>query len=811
MEILEIGRWVRKKGIDLVGTADWTHPLWLREIKANLEEDGSGLLRPKKEALRSATKIFVSADRPDETSGLITSSKNFVASPRPLFLLSTEISSIYSQGGRQRRIHNLVIVPSLATAEKINQELTGRGANLLSDGRPITGISSRDLVDLVLSIDDKSMVIPCHVWTPWFSLYGSMSGFDSINQCFGDMSQYIYGVETGLSCYDVKTEVLTDNGWKRFSKVDYSDKICTLNPKNDEIEYQKPTRIFTYQYRGKMYKLKTKRVDLFVTPNHRLLVSGCDFRKPPEFSLKEAEALFNQSKRFKKDGVWKGKDSRYFTLPAVKIRHGSRYYSGLRNKKAKRLPMKSWLKFFGFWLADGWTSQGKNGDYNVCLSNQDLKLLSEMKQILKSFGYKVYHHRKGGVIRVRDYQLLHHLKQFGKASDKFIPKDMKSLSKDLLKILFEYYIKGDGHTYGRTKKGLSATTISRRLRDDLQEIALKLGMSAYYKLGYKKGTPFHGALYKNRIYRQSEDSWIVYFIRKNIHTVLPSTIKKYGYIESWVDFEGPVFCIAVPNQVIYVRRNGIPVWCGNSDPAMNWRIKELDSRAILSFSDAHSGPKLGREATVFDLEELNFANIREAIVSREKSKILYTIEFYPEEGKYHYTGHRNCNVRQSPEETKKLGKTCPVCGRPLTVGVMHRVERLTTRPLETKELETKKDENGVRWIGYKNRPPYVSLVPLLEILSESLGSLPTSQNIINEYENLTVNFGGEFGVLLKTPIEEIAKAAGEKVAEGIKKVRAGDIVVDPGYDGVFGKVKIWKEGKEGGEGKEVEKKQLSLF
>ena len=476
MEILEIARWARKKGIDLVATGDWTHPLWLREIKANLEEDGSGLLRIKESSLEVESQ---------ERSNF---SRTANSSP-PKFLLSTEISSIYSQGGKGRRIHTLIFAPSIAVVEKINKELTKKGLNLISDGRPIIGLSAKDLAKLVLGVNKQCLVVPAHIWTPWFSMFGSKSGFDSVEECFGDMAKYIYGIETGLS----------------------------------------------------------------------------------------------------------------------------------------------------------------------------------------------------------------------------------------------------------------------------------------------------------------------------------------------------------------------------SDPIMNWRIKDLDKRAILSFSDAHSGPKLGREATVFELKEPTFNNLRGAIMARQKwevgsekwdvevgsgndksdnskiekiknstsktshvshltSRILYTIEFHPEEGKYHYTGHRNCQVRQSPAETKKLGTTCPSCGRPLTVGVMHRVQQLAGHEIKKEELKITNDENGVKWTGYGNRPPYVSLVPLVEILSETLGGAPTTLKIQTEYGNLISKLGSEFDLLLKIPTQKITEISGEKVAEAIKKVRAGDIVVEPGYDGVFGKVKIWGEKKEGGEKGEIqEKKQLSMF
>ncbi len=412
MALPQIGEWAKKKGIGMVATGDWTHPLWLREIKANLEEVAPGLYGIK------------------GTKG-------------PLFVLSTEISSIYSQGGRLHRIHNVILAPSVETVEKVNKALVARGANLMSDGRPVTGIPAGELVKLVLTVNENCLFIPAHIWTPWFSLYGSESGFDSIDECFGEMAKYIFGVETGLS----------------------------------------------------------------------------------------------------------------------------------------------------------------------------------------------------------------------------------------------------------------------------------------------------------------------------------------------------------------------------SDPAMNWRIEELDSRSILSSSDAHSGPKMGREATVFDLKVASYENLREAII---KQNIAYTLEFYPEEGKYHFSGHRDCKVRQSPEETAKLGETCPVCGKHLTIGVMHRVEKLTNREVKT---QFSKDQFGVRWIKNTQRakrPPYAMLVPLQEILAESIGGLPTSQNIKNEYEKLTSHLGGEFKILLENSLEDIAKVSGPKVAEGIKKVRSGEITVEPGYDGVFGVVKIWGDKTTADKQKESDS-QMSLF
>ena len=763
-DLENLTKWAQIKGVTVLGTGDFTHPQWFQEIKEKLEPAEPGLFKLK----NSLAKIR--------------------------FILTAEISCIYSKtravakgkkedlsslpNGKVRKIHIVVLASSFEAVEKINDHL-GCIGNLKSDGRPILGLDAKELAKIILNASPECLVVPAHVWTPWFSLFGSKSGFDSIEECFEEYSKHIFAVETGLSCYDDKTEVLTTDGWKRFSEVQYSNKICTLNVETNKIEFQNPKRIFTYNYKGKMYRLKTRRVDLFVTPNHKLLVSGCDFRKAPKFFLKEAELLFNKSKRFKKNGIWFGENVKYFTLPAVKIKHGSRHCSGSRAKKEKKFSIKAWLRFFGFWIADGWTNQGHGGDYNVCLSNQNTVLLSEMKKILQSFGYNPY--QRENIIRVRDYQLFHYLRQFGKASDKFIPSDIKSLSKDLLEVLFDYYIKGDGHVYGRTGKGLSATTISIRLRDDLQEIALKIGMSAYYKLGRKKGASFLSPGYKyKKTYKQSEDSWIIYFIRKNIHTVLPSTIKKNNYIESWLDFNGKVFSLAVPNHVIYVRRNGIPVWCGNSDPPMNWRLSALDKITLISNSDAHSPEKIGREANVFDTE-LNYQAITEAIKDKDPKRFLYTVEFFPQEGKYHYDGHRNCDISLSPQESKKYNNICPRCGRPLTIGVLNRVNELADR------AEDFKPESAI---------PFKSLIRLEEIIAESLGVGTGTKSVEREYYKLIGELGNEFSILLDVPRKEIERISLPEIAEGIVRAREGKVFIEPGYDGVYGKVKIFSKGEQ---------------
>ena len=181
LDVPTLHAWARRKGIGLLGTGDCIHPAWLPELKEHLEEAGDGLLRPKADLLRAAD-----ADVPAACEG----------SPR--FVLQTEISNIYKAGDRVRKVHNLIILPDFAAAERLASRLDAIG-NIRSDGRPILGLDSRDLLEIALEADPRTIFIPAHIWTPWFSALGSKSGFDSIEECYRDLTPHIHAVETGLS------------------------------------------------------------------------------------------------------------------------------------------------------------------------------------------------------------------------------------------------------------------------------------------------------------------------------------------------------------------------------------------------------------------------------------------------------------------------------------------------------------------------------------------------------------------------------------------------------------------------------------
>ena len=394
MTLENLDYWARLKGITVMGTGDFTHPAWIKEIKTKLEPAEPGLYK-----LRTAPSLA-----PPGGAKLGATR----------FLLTVEISSIYSKGGRTRRIHNLIFAPSIETAEKINAALGWRG-NLKSDGRPILGLDAKELAKIVLDIDERCMIVPCHAWTPWFSVFGSMSGFDSIEECFDEYSKYIYAVETGLS----------------------------------------------------------------------------------------------------------------------------------------------------------------------------------------------------------------------------------------------------------------------------------------------------------------------------------------------------------------------------SDPAMNWRLSKLDNIALISNSDSHSLQRIGREANVFDTE-LSYDGIVAAIKSHDPKNFLFTVEFFPEEGKYHYDGHRLCGFSCGPQETKKLNKLCPKCGKPVTVGVMYRVEELADRPAGVKP------EGAI---------PFRSMVPLDEIIAGGLGMGTQAKKVKEEYRGLVEKVGSEFAVLMDASKSDLERVTRSEVVEGIARVREGRVQIEPGYDGEYGKVKIFSEGE----------------
>ncbi len=258
----------------------------------------------------------------------------------------------------------------------------------------------------------------------------------------------------------------------------------------------------------------------------------------------------------------------------------------------------------------------------------------------------------------------------------------------------------------------------------------------------------------------------------------------YGLLGSVSGFDSLEECFGESTPQIRAVETGL-----SSDPAMNWEIPGLEDRAILSFSDAHSLPNLGREVTVFRGEP-TYGCLKEAV---ERNAVAYTVEFYPEEGKYHFNGHRNCGLRQSPLETAAQGNgRCPVCERPLTLGVLHRVRSLSSGSCEGESYAVGPGADGfIRPLN--ERPPFLRLVPLEELLAETLGVGRRSKAVAKVYQRLCAELGNELAALAWADAADLRQVAGDKVAEAILRARTGKVVAEPGFDGQYGAVRVWSE------------------
>lgn len=228
----------------------------------------------------------------------------------------------------------------------------------------------------------------------------------------------------------------------------------------------------------------------------------------------------------------------------------------------------------------------------------------------------------------------------------------------------------------------------------------------------------------------------------------------------------------------------------SSDPAMNWRLSQLEGITLVSNSDAHSPAKLGREANVLETD-LSYPSIIDVITSGNPAHFLGTIEFFPEEGKYHYDGHRACGVRLSPSQTREYNHLCPKCNKPVTIGVMHRVEMLADRP------------EGHR---AKNALPYWRIIPLAELVAEIKGTGVATKSVTGTYFRLLDGLGNEFSILLDVPIPDIETSGGGLLAEAIRRMRAGEVSIAPGYDGEFGTIQLYDP-----EERQATTTQMALF
>ncbi|MCX8183125.1 MAG: ribonucleoside triphosphate reductase [Crenarchaeota archaeon] len=358
----------------------------------------------------------------------------------------------------------------------------------------------------------------------------------------------LFGANPLTGCYDEMTEVLTTDGWKYFKDLTKDDTLLTLTEDN-KIELHKPRRIFVYDYDGEMYHFKTRSLDILVTPNHRMVADTTIGKR----IFIEAHVFQPNTHRIPKQGAWEGNEVEHFILPGIDFtkygRQGKTPY--IVSRDSLKIPMDDWLKFFGIWLAEGSTDNekiAKRHGYRVIISQTNKKKRREIKEMLDRLPFNYTVEDKGFVIHNK--QLWTYLRRFGDRYTKFIPSDIKNLSKRQLRILFDWMIKGDGHLRKKTGQ-INYWTASKRLADDFQEITIKLGWPGTITVQKRK---------VSYIKERKIESRIVYVIgvqKAKHHRLRPGNITKVYY-------KGKVYCCEVENHTLLVRRNGKVAWCGNS-------------------------------------------------------------------------------------------------------------------------------------------------------------------------------------------------------------------------------------------------------
>lgn len=378
-------------------------------------------------------------------------------------------------------------------------------------------------------------------------------------------------------CYDDKTELLTENGWKLFKDLKQGEKVATLDKENDLLEYQRPTNVFSYDYEGDMIGIRNKSIDLLVTPNHKIFEHSNHDAQLDRWRLTEAKDIYEKNCSMKRNvNNWNGYEKEYFILPSCKVKTSS--FSDMLETD-KKIKMENWLNFFGWWLTEGNVYKNRvqilqKKDYNF-------------KEIMDSF-YNLQLNRKLQTDRqyeeiigfsIKCSQLSQYLSQFGISKDRFIPKEIKNLSKKYLMILIDAMLKGDGTINDKSKKFLANFyTQSKQLADDFQEILIKCGFATcLYEPDRSNNDEY--------VVRLSENNTTQLIISESVQRQKPLYYKSY--------YENKVYCCEVPNSIILVRRNGKVVWSGNSKTASTYLIDYLTRAWNLKCTDVQQSIVFG--------------------------------------------------------------------------------------------------------------------------------------------------------------------------------------------------------------------------
>jgi thymidylate synthase ThyX len=390
-------------------------------------------------------------------------------------------------------------------------------------------------------------------------------------------------------CYDADTDVLTEEGWKPWPKVDGSELFGTLNPNSGEFEYQRATEHFEAQYEGPMYEVRSEQVDLLVTPNHRMWVQRVDTRaarrKEQPFGIELAEEIYRKQARYQKGAIWKGSKPTVIQIPAT---HRSWERGGrtvTRNYPGVEFPPRPFARFLGWYLAEG----SINRHHIVVYQNRGTRL-DRIVETIRGLGLKPYvPEGHQGQVRTYCLPLRDFLADLGTAVDKRIPSIVHEWGPELLKEFLDAMIAGDDSTHGKNGHQVIYTA-SKEMADDLQVLAIKAGYSANIRVddrvGLKRVMPSGQEFYNLR------PCYIVSFLRgsrlfPHVNSNRRAAPNRWhnddGFNDRFVHYEGTIHCVKVPNGLLFVRRNGKPVASGNTHELVRHRAGSAFSQESLRF------------------------------------------------------------------------------------------------------------------------------------------------------------------------------------------------------------------------------------
>jgi thymidylate synthase ThyX len=381
-------------------------------------------------------------------------------------------------------------------------------------------------------------------------------------------------------CYDAETEVLTEDGWKKWPGVDGSETFATVNPDTGALEYQKATEHFAGDYDGEMYRVQSEQVDLLVTPNHRMWVKAHDTqankRGEEPYRVKLASEIFGKRVAYQKTAIWHGQESGTVEIPGTKRMwkaqnrdtESTRYYVG------SEFPLEEFARFLGHWLAEG----SLNG-HQICIAQNRGHQLRAMAQNIEAMGLPAYEVATGpGAVRTQNVALRDSLASCGRrAHEKCIPGYVHSWGPSILRIFLEAYVDGDGSRRSDGNHTVIYTT-SPQMADELQVLAIKAGWSANIRVDDRTG--LERVLPSGQRFKNARPCYIVSLVKTRTH---PLVNHNGARNDSWEPYKGKVYCVKVPNGLLFVRRNGKPVVSGNTHELVRHRAGSAFSQESLRY------------------------------------------------------------------------------------------------------------------------------------------------------------------------------------------------------------------------------------